>query len=160
MVKTDPVEVLKKTGYTKLTAFTHCWLLIREIHKHLDSVLYKNAKISAVQVFVLHSLVTNNGVMNPTSIARWLGTQRHNITTLIRRMEKSELVRIERDNKNKRQVNVILTDKGRSVFEETGPIASRFLEDIMSSVTDEGITQMQSNIESMSDNLTKEKNQS
>ena len=160
MVKSEPIEILEEIGDTRLTAFAHCWLLIREIHKHLDSVLYKNAKISTVQVFVLHSLVVNNGVMNPSSIARWLGTERHNITTLMRRMEKSKLVTIERDNKNRRQVNIKITNKGRSIFEEISPFVREFVNNMMSSITDEGLIQMQSNIESMSENLSKDKSQS
>ena len=42
MVKSEPIEILEEIGDTRSTAFAHCWLLIREIHKHLDSVLYKN----------------------------------------------------------------------------------------------------------------------
>ena len=144
MTKLDPIKAILKTGDMRSSTFTQIWITIRDLQKYLDSVLNKRAEISTIQMAVLHAITENGGVMKPSDIAQWISTQRHNITTLIRRMEKSELITIERNKNDQRQVTVSITEKGKLIFNNTIPIAKEAIDDVMS-IYDEGeIIQIQS----------------
>ena len=104
--------------------------------KYTDAHLYRAARLSIVKLVVLRALASHNGVMIPSQIAEWTQTERHNITTLIDRMKKEGLVTSERNKKNKRCVNITLTEKGREVLMQAMPVAREIVDQVMSSITD------------------------
>ena len=77
--------------------------------------------------------------MTPSEIAEWVSRERHNITTLIDRLERDELVRTERSDKDRRFKNVMLTDKGRSVLTETVPTAREIINQTMFSMSESDV---------------------
>ena len=85
----------------------------RLVLKYADTHLYRKTRLSTIKLIVLRTLASNNGVMRPSEIAEWTQTERHNITTLIDRLKRAGLVRVERNNRDKRFVSVSLTAKGR-----------------------------------------------
>ena len=93
------------------------------VAKYANAHFYRKNSLSAIKFMVLPVLSVNGGSMRPSEIAEWTLRERHNITTLIVRLERDELIRTERGDKDKRFKNVILTDKGRSVLAETLPTA-------------------------------------
>ena len=109
----------------------------------MDTELYKHTKISSTQLAVLHALSENDGTLRPSQIATWISTERHNVTTLIRRMEQFDFIRITR-NKTKKLTSVTITEKGSSVFNNTKPKAKEIIDSIMSSYSDDELVQMQS----------------
>jgi len=94
----------------------------RAVSKYFDTLLYKRLRLSIVKLAVLTVLDANGGVMTPSEIARVTYTERNNITTLVRRMNKEDLVRIQRNPEDKRSLHVVLTDAGRSMFLQARPI--------------------------------------
>lgn len=94
----------------------------RAVSKYFDTLLYKRLRLSIVKLAVLTVLDANGGVMTPSEIARVTYTERNNITTLVRRMNKEGLVRIQRNPEDKRSLHVVLTDAGRSMFLQARPI--------------------------------------
>ena len=74
--------------------------------------------------------------MTPSEIAQWTFRERHNITTLVRRLERDGLVRAERSNRDKRFVNIILTAKGRKVLKQATPVAREIVNQAMLSVSE------------------------
>ena len=74
--------------------------------------------------------------MRPSEIAEWVSRERHDITTLIDRLERDGLVRTEHSDKDRRTKNVILTDKGRSVLTETTPTARDIVNRVMLSISE------------------------
>ncbi len=108
----------------------------RSALKFADAHLYGKTRLSIIKLITLQALVSNDGVMIPTAIAEWTQTERHNITALIRRMQKEGLVTIERNTVDKRSVNVILTDKGRQVHRRAMPVAKEVVDQIMLSITE------------------------
>ncbi len=109
----------------------------REVLKYVDAHLYREAGLSVVQLVALQAMNRNNGVMTPSEIAEWTQTERHNITTLIRRMKKAGLVTTERNLYNKKVINVMLTDRGREVLAGVMPLAHRIVEQVMLSFTED-----------------------
>ncbi|MFC2045219.1 MarR family winged helix-turn-helix transcriptional regulator [Chloroflexota bacterium] len=106
------------------------------INRYAD-IIYYSKGLSQIKYVVLHVLSINGGTMRPSDLAKWTFRERHDMTTLIRRLEKQELVRIQRSTIDRREVNVILTDKGWQVIEEIEPISDEITGKVMASVQDE-----------------------
>ena len=144
MVKKDPIAAILKTGDLRSATFTQIWITINDLQKYLDTVIKKHAGISTIQLAVLHALTENGGVMRPSGIAEWIGTQRHNVTTLIRRMEKYELITIRRNENNRRLRDVLITEKGKLIFNSAIPRAKKAIDDVMNSYDKSELIQIQS----------------
>ena len=104
------------------------------ILKYSDAQFYKEARLSIVKYAALRILATNSGTMTPSQLATWMFKERHSITTLVDRMKRDGLVRTERENRDKRFVNVTLTAKGRKVLEQSTPVARDIVNRVMLSI--------------------------
>jgi DNA-binding MarR family transcriptional regulator len=107
------------------------------ILKYADAHLYRKARLSISKLIVLRVLASNKKVMTPSEIAKWTQTERHNITTLIERMKRDGLIRTERNPRDRRFVNVSLTDKGREVLMQAMPVAREIVDQVMSSISED-----------------------
>ena len=74
--------------------------------------------------------------MTPSKLAEWTQTERHNITALVDRMRRDGLVKTERNKRDKRFVNISLTDKGLEVLNRTMPVAREIVNQVMLSISD------------------------
>ena len=104
------------------------------ILKYADAHLYRKARLSISKLIVMRAIASNNGVITPSEIAKWTQTERHNITTLIERMKRDGLIRTERNPRDRRFVNVSLTDKGRKVLIQAMLVAREIVDQVMSSI--------------------------
>ena len=120
--------------------------------RYADKHLYNKVNISVVKLITLQALVSNKGVLTPSEIAEWTQTERHNITTLIKRMEKEGLVNVERNAFDKRSVNIILTDKGREVHRKAMIVAREVVDQVMLSMTDGDFTLLEKILRNMRKN--------
>ena len=69
--------------------------------------------------------------MRPSEVAEWIFRERHDITTLVERLKQDGLVRVERNNRDKRSVSVSLTAKGRKVLKQAMPVARKIVNRVM-----------------------------
>ena len=106
----------------------------RGVLKYTDCHLYREAHLSIVKFIVLQALNSIGGVMTPSEIAEWTQTERHNITTLIKRMQKERLIVAERNSNNRRNVNITITDKGQKVLNQAMPVAREIIGHVMLSL--------------------------
>jgi DNA-binding MarR family transcriptional regulator len=104
--------------------------------KYTDAYLYRKARLSVSKLIVLKVLAINSQGMMPSKIAEWTGTERNNITALVSRMKQEGLVTTERNSRDKRLVNIKLTDKGREVLSQAIPVAQEVVNQVMSSITE------------------------
>ena len=104
--------------------------------KYADAHFYRKARLSIIKYVVLQILATNGGAMTPSQIAEWTFRERHNITTLINRMKRDGLVRVDRNIKDKRFVSVSLTAKGRKVLKQAMPVAREIVNRVMLSISE------------------------
>jgi len=107
----------------------------RAVLKYGDAYFYRKAHLSVTKFIVLQALAIND-TMTLSEIAKWTHKERHNITTLVRRLENDELVTAERDNRDKRFVNVTLTDKGREAVSQSTPVAIDIVKQVMLSISE------------------------
>ncbi len=106
------------------------------VQKYGDAHFYRKSRLSVIKFIVLKILATNGGTMTPSEIAEWTFRERHNITTLVDRLKRDGLVRVERNIKDKRFVNVSLTAKGRKVLKQAMPVARDIVNRVMSSISE------------------------
>ena len=106
------------------------------IMKYANTHLYRKERLSVIKVIVLRVLAANGGTMTPSEIAVWTFKERHNITTLINRLKRDGLVRVERNIKDKRFFSVTLTAKGRKVLKQAMPVAREIVNQVMSSISE------------------------
>ena len=113
-------------------------LFIQTAHavmKYADAYFYRKTRLSAIKFVVLRGLFANGGTMTPTEIAQWTLRERHNITTLVARLEQDGLVETERNKADKRFINVTLTAKGRKVLKQATPVAREIVNRAMLSIS-------------------------
>ncbi|MFC1983336.1 MarR family winged helix-turn-helix transcriptional regulator [Chloroflexota bacterium] len=124
----------------------------RLISKYMDVYFYKKVHLSFIKFLVLTTLASKNGVMTQTQIAVWTQTELHNVTTLVARLKKEELVYTERSDIDKRNVNVFITDKGRMVLNQAMTVARELIDQIMSSITETDASNLSQGLEVLRDN--------
>lgn len=103
--------------------------------KYGDAYFYRKARLSVTKFIVLQALGIN-GTMTLSEIAEWTHRERHNITTLVERLKRAGLVTALRDSRDRRFVNVMLTDKGREVVSQATPVARDILGQVMLSISE------------------------
>ena len=113
------------------------------VHKYSDAHFYKKARLSAIKFTVLGAIAANGGTMRPSDIAVWVNRERHNITTLIDRLSRDGLVRTKRDSRDKRSINVTITDKGRKVLDQARPVAKEIVNQVMSSISEKDAARLE-----------------
>ncbi|MCP5380933.1 MAG: MarR family transcriptional regulator [Kordiimonadaceae bacterium] len=93
---------------------------IRRITRAIDlqsKKLLKESGLTAPQLVVMTEM-RKTGKVSPTVIARNVALSQATITSIIDRLEKSDLVRRERSEKDRRNIMVCLTEKGKLKLEE------------------------------------------
>ena len=104
--------------------------------KYADVYLHRKARLSISKLIILQTLARREGDMMPSEIAEWTNTERHNITALVNRMRQDGLVTTERNNNDRRIVNINLTEKGREVLNQAMPVAEKVVKQTMSSISE------------------------
>ena len=87
--------------------------------------------------------------MKPSEIADWTSKERHNVTTLTRRLERDGLVKIKQNERDKRFVNINLTDKGRQVLAQIVPAAQEIVNHVMLSISEGDAVRLEKLLEVM-----------
>ena len=146
--------MLIKVDHSDVTVRTFI-LFVQTAHavlKYADAHLYRKAGLSTIKLIVLRVLASNGGSMTPSEIAEWTHREKHNITTLVERLKLGGLVTTERNSRDKRFVNVILTDKGRKVLKKTMPIAGDIINQAMSSISESDMLLLEQSLQVLRQN--------
>lgn len=107
----------------------------RVVNEHLKEVgLSKGGFTLMLQ---LYDRVSGESERTPGVLADTGGVRRATITGLLDTLEKGEFIVRKRSNKNRREVLVSLTDKGRGVMEATLPRHCRLISEVLGDLTHE-----------------------
>lgn len=99
--------------------------------KYADSKFYRKHHLSMIKYIALKVLDLNGGTMKHSELARWTNTKKHNITTLVDRMKDEKFVTTERSSRDKRVIEITLTDLGRKVYAKSSPDARDIIKELM-----------------------------
>jgi DNA-binding MarR family transcriptional regulator len=124
----------------------------QSVLKYADAYLYWKMRLSVSKLIVLKALDINREGMRPSKLADWTNTERHNITTLIKRMKQDGLVTTERNSSDKRLVNIKLTDKGREVLGQVIPVAQEIVDQVMLSINEGDTVLLKAKLRTMRQN--------
>ena len=110
---------------------------VESIEKHLrkvDYIIRKNGRMIlsdfgiTVPQFTALQVLINNGEMTIGELSQQMDLACSTITDLVDRMEKNELVKREKDQKDKRVVRVIVLAKGHDILQKVLDRRISFLE--------------------------------
>jgi DNA-binding MarR family transcriptional regulator len=121
--------------------------------KHADSRFYRVKRLSMAKYLALMALTVNGGTLIHSELAVWTNTKRHNITTLVERMQKDGLVITRRRTHDKRFVEVTLTEAGRAAFESAGPVARSIVYRMMSGIGEDEAAVLERCLQTMGKNI-------
>jgi DNA-binding MarR family transcriptional regulator len=121
--------------------------------KYVDSRFYRAQKSSMIKYSALKFLVINGGIMKHSELARWTYTKKHNITTLVERMKEEKLVTTERNKKDKRIIEIRITDKGRETYKHATPVARSIVQELMRDMDTSDVRKFEKLLNSMKTNI-------
>ncbi len=90
--------------------------------------------LSMMRAAVLLVLQTRDSNATPTEISQWLLREPHTISALLDRMEKDGLIRRYRDLRKRNTVRVVMTEKGRTAYQQS--LQRQTFHDVMSVLSD------------------------
>jgi DNA-binding MarR family transcriptional regulator len=99
--------------------------------KYIDTRFYQELRTSLIKYLVLQGLTLSGGKAKHSEIAVWTNTKKHNITALVDRMKKEQLVTTEWSQTDKRVNYIVITDKGRKVYKQSTPIDREIVQELM-----------------------------
>jgi DNA-binding MarR family transcriptional regulator len=123
--------------------------------KYADSQFYRQHHLSMIKYIALKVLELNGGTMKHSELARWTNTKKHNITTLVHRMKEEKFVTTQRSTKDKRVVEITLTDKGRNTYEQTNPDARNIIKELMHGIGERDISNFEKVLLKVKTNIEK-----
>ena len=126
------------------------WTLI---HQTLDSIIrceemtFSNFGITAKQHAVLSAIQNLDDPVTLKDLVDCFDRDSPSITFIINRMEKDGLVSRVRDLKDRRSLRVILTPKGKKIYQSTIKLKNKLSEEIMKVLSDEELSAFIDSIE-------------
>jgi DNA-binding MarR family transcriptional regulator len=112
MEKKESLKNLPEADY-------NLWWWISQMHASINqSREYELARygLSWIQSAVLFTVNSINGNATPTEISHWLMRKKNTVSELLTRMEKRGMIKRVKDAHQKKQVNILLTQKGREMY--------------------------------------------
>ena len=119
--------------------------------KYSEAELNK-AGLSLIKHMVLQLLEAHGGTLTPSQIAHLVLREKHNITTLIRRMERDRLIKIRADAKDRRSVHVTITKKGKQAIIDTAPVSRNIVKTVMASFPDSSTAFLEKSLKTLRQN--------
>lgn len=117
----NEIEILDKTSH--------------QVETKLSKLLNKGSGLSYQKYRVLKYL-SEKGDVTPSDIAREMSRERHNITTLLRRMQLAQLITQKPNPMDKRSILVSMTVPGKTALERAERIYDKFYEKFTAALTE------------------------
>ena len=110
---------------------------VRDVFMRCEDERFNPYGITSEQYGVLVTVKYMGGSGRPVDIARWMGRAPNSISMLIDRMVKAGLVKRTRDRKDRRAVNVTMTNKAEDALGPATRDGLEFIHNVMSPLLDE-----------------------
>jgi len=117
-----------------------------------SEAVFNKAGLSVVKLMVLQLLQRYGGTLTPTDIANLTLREKHDITTLMRRMERAQLITTKRSETDNRSINVTITEKGRRTIADTQPVGRSIYKNLMSSIPDSAYKDFEQSLKTLRQN--------
>jgi DNA-binding MarR family transcriptional regulator len=115
------------------------WLLLHRVHDVVnlcEESILREYGLTPEQFGVLASIKSDGGSLRPVDLALMLERSPNSVSMLIDRMVKAGLVKRTRDRKDRRAVNVTLTNKGEKTLQPAAPADWEFIQKVLLTLPD------------------------
>jgi len=122
--------------------YLNAWLLLHQTYNLIlkcEDHVFNKYEISTEQHAVLMAIKYIKSPVTPTAVARWLDRNPNSISLIVDRMSRAGLVRGVRDLRDRRAVRLVMTGKGKAIFDQATVAGWRLIQDILKSMEDEDI---------------------
>lgn len=110
--------------------------------------------ISTKQWFVLANIAQfEGGNPNLGDIAQRIGTSRQNVKKIALILEKTEYVKMKKDDKDSRHIRIVLTSKGRAYYEERAEQEDDYLKQLFDGFEEKALTELYSGLRHLMKNV-------
>jgi len=128
------------------------WLLCHQCYNLMfkcEDAVFAKAGLTTQKHAVLAAVNYIDDPVTVTEVAHWLDRNPNGISTLVDRMEKDGLVKRARDLRDRRSVRLVMTRKGKDIFEQATISGWELAQEILSCLSDEDIRTLNSLFERM-----------
>jgi DNA-binding MarR family transcriptional regulator len=142
------VDMPVKFGFD--TPILNTWLLIHQTFDMILRVEEKEfAKIGLTPQYngVLMALKYKKSRVTIKDIANWVDKNSNTISTLIDRMQRDGLVKREENPRDRREVYVVLTDKGKEMTDKADVLGWKIIHDVLAGVPENDLRQLNVQLE-------------
>ena len=106
-------------------------------------------------LMIMGVLAELSGTSHPAEIAEMTAISKPQMTHSIDRLTELGMIRRQHDAKDRRRVNIRLTEKGRATFEQADEVLKELIKERLSSLQAEDLRKLAESLETMSGILTK-----
>lgn len=121
--------------------------------------ILKDYDISPAQFRTLQVIISHNDVMNLSELAEKMDMACSTVTESLKRMEKLNLVKREKDEKDARYIKISVLPKGHDIIRKVIKIRREYLEGVLSTLTRKEHESLANNLEKLLFELQKPENQ-
>lgn len=128
------------------------WLLCHQTYNSVyrcEETVFAREGLSTQQHAVLMAIQYMQGPVTITGLAHWLDRNQNGISALVYRMEKDGFVRREKDLPDRRSARLVMTEKGKNIFEQATMSGWNLIQEILSSLSDEDLLTLNGILERM-----------
>ncbi len=126
------------------------WLLIHQSHnllKKLENAVFAQTGLTARQHSILLALKNLKSPVTITSIAHWLDRNSNTISMLVDNMEKEGMVSRLRDMPDRREVRLVITERGEQQFKSANTLTAELFQSIFSGIPEENLQKLADTLE-------------
>jgi DNA-binding MarR family transcriptional regulator len=134
--------------------YLRAWLLLHQAYNLIlrsENKVFGEYDISAEQHAVLMAIKYIKSPVTPSEVARWLDRNPNSVSLIVDRMTKGGLVRGIRDLSDRRSVRLVMTKKGKDIYERSTVAGWQLILDILSKMTEEEINTLVRQLEEVRD---------
>ena len=97
---------------------------------------------SPIHFAVINALLLRAGKKTPTNLSKWVFRATHTVTSMIDTLARKQLVRRRRDGKDRRSINIVLTEKGIDANRKVIPILEEISRTILYDIKDQQVEEL------------------
>jgi len=115
------------------------------VNRYLELKLRENGSTpieSPIQFVFINALLLRTGRKTPTNLSKWVFRATHTVTSMIDTLARKQLVRRRRDGKDRRSVNIVLTEKGIDANRKVIPILEEVSGAVLHDIEDRQIEEL------------------
>jgi len=115
------------------------------VNRYLELKLKENGSTpieSPIQFVFINALLLRTGRKTPTNLSKWVFRATHTVTSMIDTLARKQLVRRRRDGKDRRSVNIVLTEKGVDANRKVIPILEEISRTVLYDMEDRKIEEL------------------